>query len=615
MPKNSSWRAAAAVLALATATLLQACGSSNDTTTATGSIALSLSAPSATVPQGGSTVVTGTITRTDFTGAVTVTVEGAPAGVTGAVVPSGDAAAVTISVASTTVAGVYPLTVRAHGTGLTTDATQIFTLTVTAAPASSFTLLAAPTSLSVAQGATIATGGVKATRTGGFAGTITYSLSGAPTGVTATFTPTATTDSTQVSITATGAAAVGTYPVLIHGVSGTTDVTTPLSVVITAGTAGGSSVRLDYSACAAAAKPVWVAFQDGSGAWTQVTGTGDVYTFNIASSKGGIAVVTPAGASFGTVVRFGSQAELVANTGGCGTSPVTKVVNGSVAGLNTGDAAKMSLGGSAANVLTNTTFVLSTVLNGTFDLVGYRRNTVTPGAGDRGLLRRDQNIAAAGTLAVADFGGAESFAAATANVTASGAGAGDQIDQSMSYLSGATCISSPLYTVLGGTATTFAMFGVPASAQRATDYHSLTLSDVSGALGSRSVSVSFHTMADKTISFGAVLNPTVTNVTGALAFKRLQAALNLSSDYTIGLFSYADAAGNTVTVIETPGFLGGNTAVTLAFPDLSAAAGLTTTWFPAAAAAVTYSVAGLAAPLNACVEGATSRFTSTIGTM
>jgi hypothetical protein len=616
MLKNSSWRSAAAILALATATIVQACGSSNDTTTATGSIALSLSAPSASVQQGGSTIVTGTVTRTSFTGSVTVTVEGVPTGVSGSVVATGDAAAVTISVASTTVVGVYPLTVRAHGTGLSTDATAIFTLTVTAAPAATFTLLAAPTSLSVAQAATNATGGVKATRTGGFVGAIAYSLSGAPTGVTATFTATATTDSLQLSVSATGAAVVGTYPVLIHGVSGTLDVTTPLSIVVTAGTGGSGSVRLDYSACATASKPLWVAFQDGSGAWTHVTGTGDVYTFNIASTKGGLAVVTPSGATFGTVVTFMSQAEFVANTGGCGTTPVTKVVNGSVAGLNTGDAAKMSLGGSSTTVATNTTFILSTVLNGTFDLVGYRRNTVTPGVGDRGLLRRDQNIAAAGTLAVADFGGAESFAAATANVTAVGGGAGDQIFQSMSYLTGSACTSSPLYTVTGSTATTFAMFGIPSAQQRATDYHSLTLSDVTaGVVASRSVTVNFHAMADRTVTFGALLSPTVTNVTGALTFKRLQAALTLSTDYTIGLFSYSDTPGNTITVIQSAGFLGGNTAVTLVFPDLSAAAGLVTTWFPASAAAVTYAVAGITAPTNACIEGAISRFTSTTGTM
>jgi hypothetical protein len=419
-----------------------------------------------------------------------------------------------------------------------------------------------------------------------------------------------------VSVIATGAVATGTYPVLIHGVSGVLDITTPLSAVVTAGAGGSGSVRLDYSSCLAAEKPIWVAFQDGSGAWTRVTGTGGVYTFNIASAKGGLAVVTQSGATFNTSVVFASQAEFVANTGGCAAAAVTKTVNGSVAGLNTGDIARMSLGGSSTSVPTNTTFVLPTVRSGSFDLVGYRRNTVTPGVGDRGLIRRDQDIAAGGTLAVADFtNGTESFAAATANVTATGAGTGDQISQSVSYLTGSSCIGSPLYTATGSTATTFAIFGVPAGSQRATDFHSLTLSDISGLIASRSVTVSFHTMADKTIAFGATFTPTVTNVTGALAFKRLQAALTLPADYTFGLFSYSDTPGDNVSIVQTAGFLGGNTAVTLAFPDLSAAAGLVTTWFPAAAAAVTYSVAGLLAPLNACVEGATSKFTSTTGTM
>jgi hypothetical protein len=603
------------MLALATAAVVQGCSSSNDDTTTTGSIALALSASSAAVVQGGSTTVTGTITRTDFTGAVAVTVEGVPTGVTGSAVPSGDQATVTINVAGTTTPGVYTLTVRAHGTGLSTDVTKTFTLTVTAAPASTFSLVSTPTSLSVAQGATNATGGVKATRNGGFSGTITYSLTSAPTGVTATFTPTSTTDSTQVSISATSAITPGTYAVLIHGVSGDFQVWTPLTVVVTAATGGGGNVRLDYSGCAAFSKPVWVAFQDGSGAWTHVTGTGDVYTFNIASAKGAVAVVSPIDLEFSTVVTYGSQAELTSTTGGCGTSATVKSVNGSVTGLGTGDIARISLGNSSASVTTNTTFTLPAVLAGTFDLVGYRRNAITPGTGDRGLLRRDQNIAAGGTLAVADFGGAESFAAATANVTVTGAGAGDQIAQQLSYSTGSTCTGSLLYSVAGSTATTFAIFGVPSAQQRATDFHLLTLSDVSGSIGTRSVSVSFHTMADRTIAFGAQLAPAVTDVTGGLAYKRLQAVLTLPADYNIATMDYSNASGNFISVTQTAGYLNGNTAVTISMPDLSAASGLETSWFPAASGAATYDVAGLFASTNSCVDGATSRFTSVTGTM
>src|SRR5689334_3430845 len=49
------------------------------------SIALVLSKSSTTIVQGQSDQLTATVTRTNFTGAVNITVEGAPAGVTGAV--------------------------------------------------------------------------------------------------------------------------------------------------------------------------------------------------------------------------------------------------------------------------------------------------------------------------------------------------------------------------------------------------------------------------------------------------------------------------------------------------------------------------------------------------
>ncbi len=510
MLQKFPWRSRATVLLLATAAMLQACSSSDDTTT--GTIAVALTPTSATIQQGASTVVTGTLTVTNFTGTPTVTVEGMPTGVTGVVSLSGNTATVTLTAASTTVVGAYTVTVRAKATGLTdatanftltiavatpasytmtvgaptlsilqgapgnatltfvrtnftgnvalsidnlptgvtaafvpnpataltsaltltvsstaaagltnlvirgtsaglTDVTAALALTITAAPG--FTIGATPAALSLVQGTTNITGGVKATRVGGFAGTIVYSLAGAPAGVTAVFAATTVTDSTQVSITATGAVAAGVYAATIHGISGTIDQPTPLSITVTA--SAGSAVRLDYSACVTASKPVWVAFQDGTGAWTRVTGTGDVYTFNVASTKGALAVVTANGAVFSTTVQYFSQAELAANVGGCTGAVTTKSINGSVAGLNANDVAKMSMGGSSATVVTNTTFILPSVANGTFDLVGYRRNSVTPGVLDRAFLRRDQNIAAAGTMTASNFtSGTESFAAATA---------------------------------------------------------------------------------------------------------------------------------------------------------------------------------------------------------
>ena len=69
MIRNRSYPLPGVRSTLAALVLLTACGSgSPTTTTVTGTIALSLSPGAATIQQGGSTQVTGTVVRTNFTG-------------------------------------------------------------------------------------------------------------------------------------------------------------------------------------------------------------------------------------------------------------------------------------------------------------------------------------------------------------------------------------------------------------------------------------------------------------------------------------------------------------------------------------------------------------------
>src|SRR5262245_31407324 len=90
-----------------------------------GSITLSLSVASGTVTQGSSTTVNAVIARSgSFTGAVDVTIENLPAGVTAAASPSTLGAGVTSTTITVTVgagatAATTSLTVRAKGSGVT----------------------------------------------------------------------------------------------------------------------------------------------------------------------------------------------------------------------------------------------------------------------------------------------------------------------------------------------------------------------------------------------------------------------------------------------------------------------------------------------------------------
>ena len=96
-------------------------------------VALGLSrSPSAlTIAPGASGTTTVTLTRTNFTGAVTLSLSGAPGGVTGAfspAAPTGTSSTLTVTVGSLVAAGTYPLTI--NGTSTAGPRSTKLTLTV-----------------------------------------------------------------------------------------------------------------------------------------------------------------------------------------------------------------------------------------------------------------------------------------------------------------------------------------------------------------------------------------------------------------------------------------------------------------------------------------------------
>ncbi len=96
------------------------------------------------------------------------------------------------------------------------------------------------------------------------------------------------------------------------------------------------------------------------------------------------------------------------------------------------------------------------------------------------------------------------------------------------------------------------------------------------------------------MTLGASLSTvTVTAVSGS-AYKRLQVSSALPADYTAGSLSYSDAAGNSIVTTVSPAYLGSST-LALVTPDLGAVAGVLTSWFPAVAATVNWTVAGTSA--------------------
>ena len=692
--------------------LTGACGSGGATTTGTtGSITLSLSPTSATIQQGASAQVTGTIVRSNFTGDVAISVSGAPSGVTGNVtlapVNGGNSAQVTLSASSSTVPGTYTLTVTASGSGIS-NATATFTLTVTQLP-STFSMAVSPSASSIAQGGSVqltgtvvrtnftgdiaigvtgaptgvttnvtlapinggnstqitvsvsstaapgqstltitATGGgntitntvnltvtvagsftltpsaatlsvtqgsnattpVTATRSGGFAGTLVYSTTGPsngtlPTGLTAAVTPTGTADLSTLTVTATSNLALGTYTVVVHATAFGLEQTEVVTVTVAA------AVHLDYSLCSAANTPIWVAYQDGTGAFTRVTGTGNVYNFGISSSKGALATVTFNGAAYITSVSYFSQGEFAAQSGTCATVATGKTISGSVSGISGPNNPEISMGG--ANAFTNVAnpnFQLTNVPSGVLDLIAYNRTLNGPlSSGDMVMILRDLNLATGSSVGVLNFATATPVATSTINVTG---GAVNSYFVTMNYLSGVSCASNQINFTTNGVPSPFTAFGVPVSLQRGTDFHNLFLQHINGQADTRTVSTSFNLLGNKVVAIGAGIGTVTTTVLSG-TYGRLQAALVMQPDYSSASFSYSYASGtfNRFIINQSAGYLAGASAVTMTPPDLTSVSGYLLIWGPATTGALQYTASvSSTPPATMCAEGATLRTAS-----
>lgn len=189
------------------------------------SIGLTLGSSALSLVQGQSGTVSVDVSRGDgYSGAVTFSISGQPAGVTAAFNPvsvTGTTGSVlTLAAAATTAPGTYTISVTGSGAGVS-DASATVTLTVSAAPPSqSISLLvrAANNEVWVVQGQS-KTWEVIVTRNGGFSGTVDLTIEGLPSGVTAQFVPPAfgaNTGGGALILTAAAGAAEGTTNVTIR---------------------------------------------------------------------------------------------------------------------------------------------------------------------------------------------------------------------------------------------------------------------------------------------------------------------------------------------------------------------------------------------------------------
>ena len=184
-----------------------------------------------------------------FSSAVAFLVTGLPAGVTATFTAPSSNVGTTLGlvVAGTAVAGSYALTVTGSvsGTGNSNPFSQTTQITLVVAPpvkAPSISLTPKPASVTVipptcvfafCSGGVSATDAITLTPANGFAGAVSFSVSGLPTGVTASFSPTSVTTSgaTTLTLTPSSTAATGrSAPITIKGTSGSVSATTLITL-------------------------------------------------------------------------------------------------------------------------------------------------------------------------------------------------------------------------------------------------------------------------------------------------------------------------------------------------------------------------------------------------
>ncbi len=675
-----------------------ACGGTTD---AGGSVSIALTSSTLALSQTGTAVVNVTVDRNDFDGALTITAEGLPAGVTamsGTIAAGSNTGSITLTASSTAVLGAKNITIRVTGSGiaaktatvsLTINASVVFTLGSTAtsvtataggittatisanrsngftgdvaltvtAPAGITAALSAATLTSLVQtavltitvGASVApgtynvvvhansagnpeqtmtitltvagagggfgislgsasvnlTGGasvnvpVTINRVGGFTGNVTFTAT-VPSGVTATFNPSSTTGTTStLTLAASSTVSTTSTQVTVRAnASGQAEQTANLNLNLT-GTTGGTG-NVTWTFCSAsgipqAGIPVFVAVQDGTGAWTQVTGSNNVYSFNI-TTRGGITYVIPSNSGWDTEVFYGSLAELQAMGASlcAGSAGAGKTVTGSVAGAAIADLTNVTLGRAFTSVVGNSAFTLSNVLAGSLDLVLASSSAGSPPS--KLLIQRTLNVAAGGSVGTINI--ANGVTPAQSTLTATGLG-GDSWGAMVQYFTTNNTLAT-LYNdyVSASASATRPWYGFPSGSQAAGEVHVIDAVAAATFLATptqtRHVIVATTSVSPKTVNFGPALAAPTVSVVATTPYVRLNLAHTLQSEYNKDMVvSFTQGTGasvRTATVRTTGAYLNGATSLAAQVPNLSSLAGYLATYGLQTGAATTWTL-------------------------
>jgi cellulose 1,4-beta-cellobiosidase len=490
---------------------------------------------------------TATITVTfvgGLTGSVSLSATGLPAGANANFAPSSLNSSGTVVVNFNSQTSTPPGTYNASIVGTNGTITHSAALTIVVPAASDFSLAAAPTSVSVAQGGT-ASSTVTLTRIGGFAGAVSFTASGLPSGVTASFNPATTTTtgtSSVLTFTASSTATVGASTVTITGTSGSLTHTTTLTLMTTA------TATPDFSL---AASPTSLSINQGASGTSTIT---------ITRLNGFASAVsfTASGLPSGVTASFNP-----ATTTTTGTSTVLTLSASSTATLG---AATVTITGTGGSVTHTATVALTVTAPATPDF----SFSASPAS-----LSINQGASGTSTITITRLNGFASAIAFTASGLPSGVTAsfnpatttttGTSSVLTLTASSTATLGAATVtITGTGGTTTHTATVALTVTAPATPDFSlsasPASLSVAQGASGTSTITVTRLNSFAGAVAFTASglpsgvtasFNPATTTTTGT------------SSVLTLSASSTATTGAATITVTGTSGSLTHTTSIAL----------------------------------------------------
>jgi hypothetical protein len=203
-----------------------------------------------------------------------------------------------------------------------------------------FTLAPSASSVSVTQGSS-ATDTITVTDEDGFTGSVTFTATGLPSGVTASFSPASSASSSVLTLTASSSATTGSATVTITGTSGSTTATTTIALTVNAKAAAGftlapSASSLSVTQGSSATDTITVTDSGGFTGSVTFTATGlpsgVTASFSPTASTSS-SVLTLTASSSATI---GSAAVTIKGTLGSTTASTTITVSVSSSGTGTG---------------------------------------------------------------------------------------------------------------------------------------------------------------------------------------------------------------------------------------------------------------------------------------